>query len=198
MTIAVSRGFATGFVITPVDLGPMSRGRVQALRFSSILFPHDPRASFLVVNVYLQAGGTNGVRLGQLETIFGLDADLPLFLLGDFNMVETTSDAPGPRSGIILGGLEKERWDRFILHFKLREVVQDSHTHFFTAAVPEDCRSSRIDRVYTSLKEEELAVLCPGAETVTPQARGKGWGDTGAPPAFFPQKASLASPSRYC
>jgi hypothetical protein len=43
-----------------------------------------------VVNVYLQAGGTNGVRLGQLETIFGLDADLPLFLMGDFNMVETT------------------------------------------------------------------------------------------------------------
>ena len=171
---AVSKRYASGFDIEQIELGPGSRGRVLALKFTSRLFPLDPRASFYAVNVYLQSGGSNGPRLDQLEVISALSTDIPMFLLGDFNMVEASLDAPGPKSGIILDGADREKWDGMLLNFCLQEVWQDSHTHYFRAQEPENCRSSKIDRVYCSLRAEELAVVSPMAELLLPKALSSG------------------------
>ena len=83
----VSRAFASGYSISQVGVGPGVEGRVLVLKFTSLLFPSVGRASFYVVNVYLQSGGKNVVRLQQLASIRALDPGVPMFLLGDFNMV---------------------------------------------------------------------------------------------------------------
>ena len=73
MATAITTSFASGFDIVQIELGPGAKGRVLALKFSSRLFPSTARASFYVVNVYLQSGCSNRVRMAQLNSIEILD-----------------------------------------------------------------------------------------------------------------------------
>ena len=159
--VIISKSFASGYDIEEVALGPPAQGRVQALKFKSKNFPDSPRASFHLINVYLSSGNDSTPRFRQLDTLNELDPRIPSFLCGDFNMVTSVYDCTNAGSAIVLTGDRIARWGRFLERHGLREVPQDSHTHFFVTRNAEDCRSSRIDRHYHSLTDAELVTVSP-------------------------------------
>ena len=52
-------------------------------------------------------------------------------------------------------------WEELLDTLDLREVPQDTHTHYFITTTVQDCRSSRIDKIYTSLRDADLLVISP-------------------------------------
>ena len=159
--IMVSRDYATGYDIQVVDLGEAAKGRVQAIHLTSLLFPHRPTASFNVVNVYLTAGDKHAQRCKELATLAVLDRSGHTFMCGDFNMTDKPEDSPSHTSYLTLRGKALEAWEKFLDTLGLKEVPQDTHTHFFLTTPVQGCRTSRIDRVYTTLSDTDLLVVTP-------------------------------------
>ena len=128
-TMLVSKDFASGYDISEVGLGEVAKGRVQALRFASLLFPHKARASFNVVNVYLSAGNKQSRRGRELATLDRLDTSGHTFLCGDFNFTDNTADSPSPTSYLTIRGADLIAWESLLDSLGLREIPQDTHTH---------------------------------------------------------------------
>ena len=182
--IMVSAKYAKNFKITVVDLEEEvtiptpdsddegseeevesvtcpTQGRVQALHFSSLLYPNDNLADFNLANVYLPASGTNSEKIALLEA---LDVLPPrrLFLVGDFNFIDDLADSSKTNANVIRGEA-RVRWHAFLVRHNLNEVVQETHTYYrFTDDIRNN-HSSRLDRIYTSCSQAEWDALRPAA-----------------------------------
>jgi ribonuclease HI/exonuclease III len=161
--ILVSKDFASGYDISSINMGEIAKGRVQALRFASVIFPHKARASFNMANVYLSAGNKQKIREQELASLGRLDTSGHTFMCGDFNFTDRVADSPSPTSYLTIKGAELIAWESMLDSLGLREVPQDTHTHFFIASTADGCRTSRIDRIYSSLRDAELLVVTPSA-----------------------------------
>ena len=166
----VCKKFASGYEISQTDLGPLAKGRVLSLRFRSKLFPDNPRASFSLANVYLTSGKDHAAKFAQLNLLNQLDPLEQLFLCGDFNMVDNTEDCTSPTSYLVLTNRNLDVWTNFLEGLGLREIEQSSHTHFFITSPVSACRSSKIDRTYCTLRDDELLVVRPA--TFIPNTTG--------------------------
>ena len=159
----VNRRFASGFDIAQVPLDPSLDGRALALNFNSKHFPNNIRASFTCVNLYLTSGNKAALRIQQLETLEPLlDPRRVLIIGGDFNMVDQIEDRAGSVDNILKGPC-LEKWNNFLDKLQLREVHQTSHTHFTFSSSIGKSNSAKLDRIYTSLWDSEIAALEPQA-----------------------------------
>jgi hypothetical protein len=84
-----------------------------------------------------------------------------MILGGDFNSVETLLDTPGTADGLVMAGDELLAWQALVARFSLREAFQPTPTHYFIAGIPANCRASRIDRIYLSHDDTDLAIITP-------------------------------------
>ena len=157
--IIAHRTLLKDFDISPLTLPPDAQGRVQAVRFDHRRLGTTTKASFTMVNVYLQAGNHARVRLAQLRTLHTLENRGHMFMCGDFNMTEAPEDTTSPTSSILLRNEELQDWHQILARLNLREAHQDYHTHFFTARADSLCRSSRIDRFYHTLTDAEMELV---------------------------------------
>ena len=85
-------------------------------------------------------------------------------------MVDSPDDCTSPSSYLILQNKHLEEWTNLLEGLGLREIEQNSHTHFFITSPVEACRSSRIDRTYCTLRDDELLVVRPA--TFIPNTSG--------------------------
>ena len=82
-------------------------------------------------------------------------------MCGDFNMTDNENDSPTASSYLTMRGDTLRAWEELLDTLCLREVPQDTHTHYFISTKVQDCRSSRIDRIYTTLRDADLLVITP-------------------------------------
>jgi hypothetical protein len=142
-------------MITKVRLPASLDGHALALRF----VPIDSLApAFLVVNCYLSSEGyvARGKHIGAL---MGIPVSLDSFFLGDWNFVLSEEDTPSryvPPPGPFL-----LKWHAFIDRFSLKEISQPLHTWYRVAADPARSVSKRLDRIYVSHSETDLALNPP-------------------------------------
>ena len=162
--VLVNRKYGRNFHIEELTLPPSTEGRVQALRFSSKAHPRIAKAGFDLLNAYLPAGDKAKKRLDLLSTIPLLKTPGHLFLCGDFNFTVEGQDTSNANACIKLNTTEFDRWEKLCDRLRIREVAQDTHTHFALMDDTSLSRSSRIDRIYTSLTDAELSVMTAMAE----------------------------------
>ena len=159
--ILVRRSFAADFNIVEVPHSEAVRGRVQTLRFNSLSHPATPKASFHVSNVYLQAGNGVQLRFSQLSTLLSLDDTIHSFVLGDFNMTDCPEDSPAVTSKLHVTGVLLLAWEALMGKLGLREHYQPTHTHFAICDDVTNSRSSRIDRIYSTLTDADFKIVAP-------------------------------------
>ena len=160
----VNRKFASGFNIVQIPLDPCLAGRALILNFNSKHFPGIARASFSCTNLYLSSGNHQALRMLQLDTLEPLlDPGKVIIIGGDFNMVDHFDDRSGSIDNILKGHW-LEKWKSFLNNLKLREVHQACHTHFALTSEANKSNSARLDRIYTSLLDSEIASLEPQAQ----------------------------------
>ena len=147
-----------------LTLPPDTTGRVQAIRFTSKAHPTIAKAGFDLFNVYLPAGDKAKKRLDLLTTLPPLLTPGHSFLCGDFNFTVEGQDTSNTDSSIKLNTAQFDRWEKLRDRLRLREVEQETHTHFALMDDTTLSRSSRIDRIYTSLTDAELSVMTAIAE----------------------------------
>jgi ribonuclease HI/exonuclease III len=166
--VLVSTKVQRMYHIQPIPLPEAQDGRVQVIRFTSKAHPTIAEASFTLVNVYLPANGLNAGKIGHLSTLLRPHIKRRLkgriFMCGDFNFITEAGDATNPHASIRLGKTDKVEWERVEHGLGLREIKQDTHTHFALTQEVSHTRSSRIDRIYTSLTDAELSVIAASAE----------------------------------
>ena len=136
-------------------------GRVQSL----LLTPrstHTHLRPFYVTNVHLSSS-SDILKRQQLKLLLLLDPSIHHVLLGDFNFTETQEDAPSHTSTLPIRGQTLSVWTRVLQHLKVSEIPQPIHTHYFLTHDFAKCRTSRIDRIYTSHTDAELTVIAPSA-----------------------------------
>ena len=159
--ILVRRSYAAGFVIEEVPHTEAVRGRVQTLRFNSISHPSILKASFHVSNVYLQSGHCVQKRFSQLSSLLSLDPKIHSFAMGDFNMTDCPEDSPSGASKLRLSGVLLAAWEALMGKLGLREHYQPTHTHFAICDDVTVSRSSRIDKIFSSLSDADFKVVAP-------------------------------------
>ena len=129
--IMVCKEYASGYDINQLEMGEVAKGRVQNLHFSSRIFPHKAKASFNVVNVYLSAGNSHAQRCRELASLSKLERTGHIFMCGDFNMTDNEVDSPTASSYLTMRGDTLRAWEELLDTLDLREVPQDTHTHYF-------------------------------------------------------------------
>ena len=140
-----------------------TEGRIQTITFTpKNTATHLP---FRVINVYLQADSDATALETQLNYIHNLPRTRHTYILGDFNFTESPSDTSSPTSDILISGTNSTLWDKVCAKHQLHEIRQSNHTHFFIAKTPNKCRSSRIDRIYTSFSPADLTLIALNAHT---------------------------------
>ena len=159
--ILVHKRYANNFNISEIPLGPAAQGRVQGLFFLSKKFPKDPKASFSLVNLYLTSGKDWEARFNQFTLLLKLNLKAHLFVLGDFNMTDKAEDSPSEGSYLHMKGGILLAWEALLTKLNLVELHQPTHTHYAMLEKLEKCRSSRIDRIYSSLTAADLAIIVP-------------------------------------
>ena len=164
--VMVSQKYGRNFHMEELTLPPTTAGRVQAIRFSAKAYPTIAKAGFDLFNVYLPAGDKAKERLDLLTTIPPLKTPGHSFLCGDFNFTVEEQDTSNSDSSIRLKTTEFDRWEQLYIcdRLRLKEVTQGTHTHFALMDDTSLSRSSRIDRIYTSLTDAELSVMKAMAE----------------------------------
>jgi hypothetical protein len=154
----ISPEFARSYAITEVPLSSRANGRVQVLRFSSRFNPSQPRSSFVIINVYLTSGHSGPAlksKYRELRTLRALTPDVPIFLAGDFNFVEHIDDSASGTRDTFLTGQALTEWDLLVDRLGLTEVHQPLDTFFRLASDSAHSRTSRLDRIYSSLTGAE-------------------------------------------
>ena len=107
---------------------------------------------YRVVNVYLDSG-SESLRTSMVKSLGELDNRRQSFVAGDFNFTLTPKDST---TGRTCGNKLTKEWEKLSEHLRLKEARQQQHTFFrITCDKPS---SSRIDRIYHSLTEGEMAL----------------------------------------
>ena len=162
--VMVSKGYGRNFHMKELTLPSHTKGRIQSIRFTSKAHPRIAKAGFDLSNVYLPAGDKAKERLDLLTSLPSLCTPGHAFLCGDFNFTTEGSDTSNNDASIKLNINEFDRWEKLCDQLHLREVAQETHTHFALMDDTSLSRSSRIDRIYTSHTDAELSVLTATAE----------------------------------
>lgn len=166
--VLVSTKVQRMYHIKPIPLPEAQDGRVQVIRFTSKAHPTITEASFTLVNVYLPANGLNAGKIAHLSTLLRPHIKKRIrgriFMCGDFNFTTEAGEATNPHASIRLGKADKAAWEKVEQGLGIREVKQDTHTHFALTQETSQARSSRIDRHYTSLTDAELSVIAASTE----------------------------------
>ena len=135
-----------------------TKGHIQVVRFKPRRGHRRKRRSFNVVNCYVSNGEE---RKEQIRSLLRIHPGVINIVLGDFNFTEFREDSPSPESKLILSGVTKDDWNKVKAHLGLREIAQPIHTHYFITQPFQDCRTSRIDRIYISHTLAESSLTHP-------------------------------------
>ena len=143
---------------TKVPISPDAAGHVLPV----LLTPFDSTDhSILVLNLYLATGKKQAARLaGQLRAAAALPSADYNFAGGDLNFVEDAADTTGSEPHK-LPVYAKGAWDSFLTHFRLSEAAQSLHTYFTISTNIINSHSSRLDRLFHSYSESDLALFQP-------------------------------------
>jgi hypothetical protein len=156
----IPNSFKKKIVIKTTYLGPSTEGRLQYLTVT----PQDNFKShckpYNLLSCYFP--GDNRI-LPILATFPKIDPTIHTILGGDLNSVEIADDAPQDNSLLLLSGLRKTAWTKAFDHLSLTEIPQPLHTHYYITTKLSDCRTSRIDRIYTSHNLAEKLLTSPTA-----------------------------------
>jgi ribonuclease HI len=129
----------------------------------------DPKANFChldpyyLTNIYLKQNPKD--MIDQLKPLLDLDPNIHCIMAGDFNFVESASDAPSPTSPRIASGDLEATWNQVTEHLQLKEVPQPVHTRYQLSDNPNNTISSRIDRVYINHSTTDLTLTNPTCYT---------------------------------
>ena len=160
--IIIKKEVTDNYQMEDVNLGDKAAGRVQGLFFKSKAFPKIPKASFSVGNVYLTSGkGAGAERIKQLKIIRGFNKEAHLYLVGDFNMTENPEDSPTGTSYLHGTKDERDDWRAIKEEMGLHEHHQEDHTHYNVTEDINHCRTSRIDRIYSTLGDTDFLLRNP-------------------------------------
>lgn len=162
--VLVSKRYGRNYLMEELTLPPSTAGRVQAIRFTAKAHLTIAKAGFDLFNAYLPAGDMAKKRLDLLSTLPHLNTPGHIFMCGDFNFTVGCQDTSNNDSSIRLTATEFDRWEKLCDRLRLREVSQDTHTHFALMDDSSLSRSSRIDRIYTTLTDAELSTMTALAE----------------------------------
>ena len=143
---------------TKLPISPDAAGHVLPV----LLTPYDSTDySFLVLNLYLATGKQQAARLAsQLRAAAAIPSADYNFAGGDLNFVEDAADTTGSEPHR-LPAYAKGAWDSFLMHFRLSEAVQSLHTYFTISTNITNSHSSRLDRLFHSYSESDLALFQP-------------------------------------
>ena len=134
-----------------------TEGRIQHVKFNpKNTSTHLP---FQIINVYLQADSKADPLQAQLRYLAHIPTCNYTYLLGDFNFTESPADSPSPKSSLLLAGKNLVRWDNLLRKHRLHEIQQPTPTYYKIGLTPQNCRASRIDRIYTSFSLSDLTLL---------------------------------------
>ena len=95
----------------------------------------------------------------QLKAAAAIPAADYIFAGGDLNFVEDAADTTGSEHK--LPAYAKGAWESFLTHFRLREAAQPLHTYFTISKNLAHSHSSRLDRLFHSYSEADLALFQP-------------------------------------
>ena len=145
-----------------VELQPGLKGSVMGLRFAP---KDDLSPPFVVVNCHLDSTTNFARKRKQIADLLLLPAPRYSFFAGDWNFTEHARDAPSgnterpPKSFLTV-------WGKFLEHFGLKEISQPLHTFYKVCAEKELSSTSRLDRIYVSHSESDIALDPPTASFV--------------------------------
>jgi hypothetical protein len=141
---------------------------LQGHAVAAQLEPRDPLCpttpSLLLLNIYLSTGeDVNALQTAQLEALAQLGGS-PLapaaytYAAGDFNFTESPTDTA---SGVpsVRSAAHTRAWHAFLARHRLREHYQQVHTFYRITRDLTKSTSTRIDRIYTSHDDVDLAVV---------------------------------------
>ena len=159
----VDRKFGARYDIEQIRLGGAAHGRILPLVFSlRNPLPSDPATPPLcITNVYLTSSATTTVREAEFVVLGQLERTHRHIVCGDFNFVEDPEDAPSAHSAVTLSPHLTDKWAELVLGLGLREIAQPTHTRYSFTDSLTTTSTSRIDRIYVSHSEAELAILPP-------------------------------------
>ena len=138
-----------------VPLPSNCEGYVLVSRFDSKASRH---RSYTLINVYNPQSAAGKVAI--LKVLCGLSLTEDIFMVGDFNFVERPEDAASAEGYVLTADLEAN-WTRLLSKLRLTEISQDTHT--FLRRVEGRVVSARLDRIYSSLMQVDLALAPPRA-----------------------------------
>ena len=144
-----------------VKLAPILRGHALAIKFVPKDNSHKP---FTVFNIYLSSKDPR-TRKRQLKALMLIAPPEYSFWVGDWNFVTLPEDSSAttfkdqPTNFL-------QKWADFTAHFSLREVRQPLHTYYHICKDASLNTTKRLDRIYTSLSETDLAVSPASATAV--------------------------------
>ena len=119
---------------------------------------------FLVQNLYLDSTTDMDIKTRQLKLIRrALPSIYTNFVVGDFNFIEDPDDTTTYTSHYHHTPEFAREWGKYCSHFDLTEIPQHAHTYYYRAVQNTLRRSSRLDRIYTSLPETDYALVGPTA-----------------------------------
>ena len=144
--------------VTQHSLGKEAKGYAQFLRFNPTIEHKTDTLPFNLFNLYLKDGVA---AIPAMSSLSKVSKKFHTFMVGDFNFTEKRIDSPSMDSDRLISGRAKVAWDKVVNRFGITEIFQPHHTHFHITTLLEKSRSSRIDRIYSSISEPERAVVSP-------------------------------------
>ena len=139
-------------------LGPEARGFVQLIRLNPLPHCASTHLPLNITTVHLKNGRD---KIPQLLSLLPINPEVHHILGGDFNFIEHPSDASNPQSSILIEGNERKLWETVVGKLCLREIPQPTHTHYFLSSSLSNCRTSRIDRIYSNYSVADNQLTSP-------------------------------------
>jgi exonuclease III len=157
--LVVSKDIDDRYKHTTHPLPRVAQGYAQAVSFA----PRGGKEAkpFLFINLYL-IGDNEAKLLAILGALLGVPTQQHVYLTGDLNFIEHDDDTTSTRTGSSrLTGKAQAIWNKVVERFKLREITQSVHTYAHDHTDQDGVRvtrSTRIDRMYTSLGDAAAAI----------------------------------------
>ena len=120
---------------------------------------HQHLEPYYLINTYLKQ--SHPEKIEQLKHLLHLKPNIHCIMAGDFNFVESASDAPSPNSEILATDELEKAWLDVTAHLGLFEIPQPVHTRYALSDNPNHSRSSRIDRIYINHTLSDLTIINP-------------------------------------
>ena len=150
---------------------PLSGGGCEGRVIMALLSPRAGGPTILIINLHL--GSTWSKRTAQLEAITAQAPTADYYMvLGDWNMTDSPADGPDGYSGLKWSKPFAAAYRSFMDRFRLTERAQPRMTHYAITAPdgkPPSLIATRIDRIFTSHTDSELAATDSDVYLSNPQ-----------------------------